>query len=507
MVLNPEREALMLAHIKISKNAQFLKDEPAIIVDGNPISYEMLDGAVVNSAKWFVETGVKPTMVVALSLSDAVLQLYLTLAILRLGAIQATIDPRLRSSTSSELASKLGIQFMIGDAQPTQTGRFRTLFAPGRHMLERVPKSESVILNSNENSVAFLCHGSGTTGGPKIFALRHRQLLARCTNIADEFSLSPGERSLILQRHTTPTYLTRAMQSLYYGGCLIEITRMRNGAGKYFELLCTTIDEQRIDHLHCTAFHAKSIVNKIKPSGGKVRFQHLKTFLVGASHVSHALREHVIERATPNLCINYGTNEAGNISRASPSFLANHFDSVGRISPDAEISIIGTQGEGLGRGQEGIIMVRGQSVVDCYEGDEVASKAAFRDGWFNTGDMGYLSEDGALYVLGRSDDMMIIDGTNVHPAEIEKVIDAIDEVKESAVVGVYSDLGLDMIGAFVDLTRQCTESYIIAACRRQLGWKSPHQVFFVDSLPRNFAGKILRKELAQRLAINEPDVW
>ena len=151
-------------------------------------------------------------------------------------------------------------------------------------------------------------------------------------------------------------------------------------------------------------------------------------------------------------------------------------------------------------------MVIGQSVVDCYEGDEMASKAAFRDGWFNTGDMGYLSEDGALYVLGRSDDMMIIDGTNVHPAEIEKVIDAIDEVKESAVVGNYSDLGLDMFGAFVVLTRQCTESYIIAACRRQLGWKSPHQVFFVDSLPRNFAGKILRKELAQRLAIDPPDV-
>jgi len=149
-------------------------------------------------------------------------------------------------------------------------------------------------------------------------------------------------------------------------------------------------------------------------------------------------------------------------------------------------------------------VVRGQSVIDCYQGEEAASKAAFHDGWFRTGDMGYLSEDGALYVLGRYDDMMIIDGTNVYPAEIERVIDSMEEVKESAVVAVYSDLGLDMIGAFVVLKRQCPESYIIAACRRQLGWKSPHQVFFVDSLPRNSAGKILRKELAKRLVIVPP---
>ena len=111
---------------------------------------------------------------------------------------------------------------------------------------------------------------------------------------------------------------------------------------------------------------------------------------------------------------------------------------------------------------------------------------------------------GAFYVLGRYDDMMIIDGTNIYPAEIERVIDSMKKVKESAVVGVYSDLGLDMIGVFVVLQRQCTESYIIAACRRQLGWKSPHQVFFVDSPPRNFARKILRKELAKRLIIVPP---
>ena len=74
-----------------------------------------------------------------------------------------------------------------------------------------------------------------------------------------------------------------------------------------------------------------------------------------------------MERVTPNLCINYGTNEAGNISRASPHFLKDHFDSVGLPSPDAEIVFLGTQGEKLYFGQEGMIVVRSQSVIDCYQ--------------------------------------------------------------------------------------------------------------------------------------------
>jgi long-chain acyl-CoA synthetase len=93
--------------------------------------------------------------------------------------------------------------------------------------------------------------------------------------------------------------------------------------------------------------------------------------------------------------------------------------------------------------------------------------------------------------------MMIIDGTNIYPAEIERVIDLMPEVKESAAVGVYSDLGRDHIVAFVVLRAPCNEARIIQRCRQVQGWKSPHRVVFVKSLPRNFAGKVLRRELVK----------
>lgn len=108
-----------------------------------------------------------------------------------------------------------------------------------------------------------------------------------------------------------------------------------------------------------------------------------------------------------------------------------------------------------------------------------------------------MTEDGAIHLLGRADDMMIIAGVNVYPAEIEKVIEQLPQVKEVAVAALYSDLGRDSIVAFVVERAPCTATQIIDTSRRALGWKAPDRVFFVTALPRNFAGKVLRRELVK----------
>ena len=146
-----------------------------------------------------------------------------------------------------------------------------------------------------------------------------------------------------------------------------------------------------------------------------------------------------------------------------------------------------------------MIVTRGPCVIDRYEGDDKATAKAFKGGWFHTGDMGYVTEDGAVHLLGRADDMMIIAGVNVYPAEIERTIEQLPAVNEVAVTAVYSDLGHDRIVAFVVARAPCTSREIIDTCRRALGWKAPGKVFFVNSLPRNFAGKVLRRELVKLL--------
>jgi acyl-CoA synthetase (AMP-forming)/AMP-acid ligase II len=199
------------------------------------------------------------------------------------------------------------------------------------------------------------------------------------------------------------------------------------------------------------------------------------------------------------LCINYGTNEAGPVTRMSPTFLARHPDSIGCVTPETEVMICADDGTPAEPGIPGSIKVRGGSVVEGYFQDETATAANFGDGWFDTGDIGYLTADGALYLLGRNDDMMIFNGFNIHPSEIERFMEQHPCVSEVAAVSVKSDLHGDIPVAFVVRKRECTEAELIAACDERLGIKAPRRVFFVKDLPRNAAGKVLRRELAQRL--------
>ena len=96
-----------------------------------------------------------------------------------------------------------------------------------------------------------------------------------------------------------------------------------------------------------------------------------------------------------------------------------------------------------------MIAVRGPCLIDGYEDDPEATNKAFRGGWFITGDIGHVNAAGAVHLLGRADDMMIIDGVNIYPAEIERVIEQLPGVKEVAVTALYSELGQDRIVAFV----------------------------------------------------------
>jgi len=477
--------------------AQRPPEDPAIILDEVVISYGGLNASASGAAEWLGGIGVDVGDVVAVSVSDAVLQICLTLGLMQLGASQATLDPWLQPTSFRDLLNRLGVKHLVSDAQQPRVARVIAHAAPSLGSIKQRPRPVEPSRAISADDKVLLSHGSGTTGTPKIMGLRHRELLARCENTSAAFTPNRGERTLILQRHTSSTYVTRALQCLFQGGCLIELSQMRKGVPNYWDLICEAIDRDEVDHVHCTALHAKGFaeITGVRTKG--VRFPRLKSFLVGASPVSKLLRERITERLTPNLCINFGTNEAGSITRATPDLLKRHPGSVGTAAPLTEIAVLGAQGQALEPGQEGMIAVRGPCVIERYEGDEQATAMAFKDGWFHTGDMGYVTEDGAVHLLGRADDMMIISGANVYPAEIEQVIEQLPQVKETAVTAFYSDLGKDWIVAFVVQRAPCTATEIINICQRALGWKAPEKVFFVASLPRNSAGKVLRRELAK----------
>ena len=179
-------------------------------------------------------------------------------------------------------------------------------------------------------------------------------------------------------------------------------------------------------------------------------------------------------------------------------------DSVGLpISPVIEVRVVDEEGRDLGADQVGEIWLKGPTVVRGYYGLESETAEAFTDGWFHTGDLGRLDEDGYLYVVDRLKDVVIRGGENIYSAEVEAALYEMPEIAEAAVIGVpHGRLG-EEVGAVVrarpgaDLTPEAVRSHVGA---RLAAFKVPAHVWVVDEdLPRNASGKVLKRELRDRL--------
>ena len=172
--------------------------------------------------------------------------------------------------------------------------------------------------------------------------------------------------------------------------------------------------------------------------------------------------------------------------------------SVGRPAVNVEARIVDTEGAEVSRGEVGEIVYRGPTVMRGYFGKEEETAAAFAGGWFHSGDLVREDQDGFLYVVDRLKDMLISGGENVYPAEVERALLAHPAVAEVAVLGVAHPRWVETPLAVVVPApgAEAEEAELIEHCRERLaGYKKPAAVVFADSLPRNAAGKVLKRRL------------
>ena len=179
--------------------------------------------------------------------------------------------------------------------------------------------------------------------------------------------------------------------------------------------------------------------------------------------------------------------------------------SVGLPLPGVSVRVVDDQNQVVGLNEVGQLQVKGANVFSGYWcRPEISAESFTRDGYFKTGDLARVDADGYLALVGRAKDLIITGGYNVYPKEVEAVIDALDSVVESAVIGLpHADYG-EMVSAVVLRDRageDLTEASLIATLKRNLaGYKVPRRVFFVDALPRNTMGKVEKNVLRARYA-------
>ena len=174
--------------------------------------------------------------------------------------------------------------------------------------------------------------------------------------------------------------------------------------------------------------------------------------------------------------------------------------SVGRPCQYLELDVWDEDGASLAPGEPGEVVLRGPKVFKGYWRDPDATSAAFAGGWFHTGDIGLKDDDGYLYIVDRLKDMIVSGGENIASSEVERVLYEHESVVEAAVVGRPDDRWGEVPVAYVvSSSAAATPEELIEHCRRQLArFKIPTQVTFIDALPRNPSGKVLKRELRNR---------
>jgi acyl-CoA synthetase (AMP-forming)/AMP-acid ligase II len=240
-----------------------------------------------------------------------------------------------------------------------------------------------------------------------------------------------------------------------------------------------------------------------QPRARAVDFSKLKYMLYGASPIPAALLKECIEVFKCGFVQMYGMTETtGTIVALPPEDHVEGLDrmrSAGKALPGVELAILDADGNKLPPGEVGEIATRsGSNMAGYWNLPEATAKTLDKDNWLRTGDAGYMDSDGYLYIHDRIKDMIISGGENIYPAEVESAICDHPDVAEVAVVGVPDEQWGEAVKAIVVMKsgKKATPADIIGFTRARIaGFKTPKSVDFIEALPRNASGKILRRHL------------
>jgi acyl-CoA synthetase (AMP-forming)/AMP-acid ligase II len=195
----------------------------------------------------------------------------------------------------------------------------------------------------------------------------------------------------------------------------------------------------------------------------------------------------------------WGLTESGATTTGQPGDLPPRYGSIGKCLLKCNtIKVFDEKGQELPPGQQGEIVIKGPTLMKGYWNLPEETVKAIKDGWFYTGDLGHVDEDGYFYITGRKKDIIIRGGENVSPVEVEEVLLQHPAVAEAGVVGIPDAVYGEEIKAFVVIKpgKHVNEEELISFCKDRLPtFKLPKKVQFMKSLPRNILGKVLRAEL------------
>jgi acyl-CoA synthetase (AMP-forming)/AMP-acid ligase II len=467
-------------------------ERKAIISPNLNLSYADLVARAARSARELRLRGVVAETNIGLCLRDNAETLVLMLAVWMLGATAVPMDFRTNVAERSLLAKEFDLAAIVEDRQVGADG-YLPVFLDASWADTIAKQDGSPIWPSGERlaAPAFISLTSGTTGRPKGIVIDHERMLLRSTFDAERLE-GPLLNPLPLSFSASRTHVFSALlqgSGVYLFPMLFSAQQLADAllAGEASSLCCVP-----------------TIVRNLFEVFGERStplFTNVEALYCFGAPMTAAEKLRAKTSLSANFVQVYGASICGRISALSGADLDAQPDSLGRVLPHVLLQIVDGDDKVLARGEAGAIRVRSPGMASRIYGEGVGGSCdSFKGGWAYPGDIGSFDDGGFLHLLGRSSDLIIRGGANVHPAEVELVIAECDGVEEVAVVGFPKLPEGEEIAAFVVSSSNLTEAALDAHCRTRLAPdKRPRKFVFVPDLPRNANGKILRVELRKQL--------
>jgi len=363
-----------------------------------------------------------------------------------------------------------------------------------QHWRDTHSADEPLIALAPDDTVVQM-YTSGTTGFPKGVELAHGAFLACVRSMMGEIAWPRGEVSLV----TAPLFHTAgcayAHCALQSGGSIVLLEQLSP------ETVLTAIDADKVSQALLVPVLIRMVLDSA--ACADTDFSNLRRILYGASPIPVSTLQQALEVFACDFEQGYGMTETvGPVAMLRPRDHdgGHKMQSCGKAVPGTDIQVVESSGKECATGEVGEIMVSGLQLMKAYWNQPDATREVICDGWLHTGDAGFYDADGYLYIHDRLKDMIVSGGENVYPAEVESVLAGCDGVEDVAVIGVPDERWGESVKALVvrEPGSNIGAGDIAAYTRKRIAaFKCPKSIDFIDSIPRNPSGKILKKILRE----------
>ncbi|MCD2186906.1 acyl-CoA synthetase [Actinomycetospora soli] len=504
----------------LDKGASLDPEAPCLVCDGEVRTYAETTRLAGRVASALVADAVAPGDRVAILSANDPDAFTCVFGISRAGAVWCPVNPRNEAAENRELLALFGCSVLffqaafapLVDAIRADLPALRTLVCLDGDVDGAVGLPDFLATGSDEpvdrhtgDDLALIVGTGGTTGKPKGVMLTGTNIetMTALTLMSYPWPARGGRPTYLALAPLTHAAGVLCFPVLGRGGSIVIMRHPDVGGFLHH------VEQHRVTH----TFLPPTLIYMVldHPSLASRDLSSLQCFWYGAAPMSASRLEDAITRIGPVMAQLFGQTEAPMmISTMAPedhlhedgSIARERLSSAGRPSPLVTVAIMAEDGRLLPHGERGEIVVRGSLVMRGYLDDEAATAEASRFGWHHTGDIGYLDDDGFLFIVDRAKDMVITGGFNVYSTEVEQALLAHPAVADGAVIGLPDEKWGERVTAVLQLRpgSSLDPAEVTSFVKARIGSvKTPKQIEVWDDLPRSKVGKVLKAEIKARL--------